>query len=98
MYVSLSLLSVTFRVVIWFHGKLLGYYILLAMLPLVVVAFMWWRDVVRESLVGYHTSKLEYGFRLAMILFILSEVFFFVSFFWAFYDRSVSPTIELGIN
>lgn len=32
-----------------------------------------------------------------MALFILSEVFFFVSFFWAFYDASLSPTIDLGM-
>lgn len=95
--VSIALLSLTFRVVMWFHGKLLTWYLLVALLPVVIVAFLWWRDVVRESLVGYHTSKLELGFRLSMIFFILSEVFFFVSFFWAFYDSSVSPTVELGI-
>jgi cytochrome c oxidase subunit 3 len=27
---------------------------------------------------------------------IISEVFFFISFFWAFFHRSLSPTIELG--
>lgn len=32
------------------------------------------------------------------MFFILSEVFFFVSFFWAFYDASLSPRVELGIN
>ncbi len=32
-----------------------------------------------------------------MLLFILSEVFFFVSFFWAFYDASLVPNVELGI-
>ena len=31
------------------------------------------------------------------MLFILSEVFFFISFFWAFYDSSLVPTIELGM-
>ncbi len=98
LFASISLLRVTFSVVMWFHGKIMGYYILLTILPVLLVSFMWWRDVVRESLVGYHTSKLEYGFRLGMILFILSEIFFFVSFFWAFYDSSVSPTIELGIT
>jgi cytochrome c oxidase subunit 3 len=32
-----------------------------------------------------------------ILFFILSEVFFFVSFFWAFYDASLSPSIEVGI-
>ncbi len=97
LFIGFSLLRLTFSLVMWFHGKLLFYYLFLTFVPVVVVSFLWWRDVVRERLVGYHTSKLEFGFRLAIILFILSEVFFFVSFFWAFYDRRVSPTIELGI-
>jgi cytochrome c oxidase subunit 3 len=33
-----------------------------------------------------------------MLLFILSEVFFFVSFFWAFYDASLAPVVELGMS
>lgn len=32
-----------------------------------------------------------------MALFILSEVLFFVSFFWAFYDCSLAPSPELGL-
>lgn len=60
--------------------------------------FIWWRDVIRESLIGYHTSKLELSMRLGFILFILSEVFFFVSFFWGFYDRRLAPRVEIGIN
>lgn len=97
-YVRLSLLRVTFGAVMWFHGKLSVYYVLLTVFPLICVSFMWWRDVVRERLIGYHTSKLEFGFRLAILFFILSEVFFFVSFFWAFYDSRVSPTVELGMS
>jgi len=31
-----------------------------------------------------------------MILFITSEVLFFLSFFWAFFHRSLAPAIELG--
>lgn len=47
---------------------------------------------------GYHTSKLELGFRSSMILFIRSEVLFFVSFFWAYYDGSLSPRIDVGLS
>jgi cytochrome c oxidase subunit 3 len=31
-----------------------------------------------------------------MLLFIVSEIFFFLSFFWAFFHGSLSPNIELG--
>nr|AKH90808.1 cytochrome c oxidase subunit III [Rhinogobio typus] len=36
------------------------------------------------------------GLRYGMILFITSEVFFFLGFFWAFYHSSLAPTPELG--
>lgn len=48
-------------------------------------------------MLGYHTHKLEVRLRAAMLLFILSEVFFFVSFFWAFYDASLAPNIDIGM-
>jgi len=31
-----------------------------------------------------------------MALFIVSEIFFFVSFFWAFFHRSLAPNVEVG--
>ena len=48
-------------------------------------------------MLGYHTHKLELSLRVSILLFILSEVFFFVRFFWAFYDASLAPNVELGI-
>lgn len=59
---------------------------------------MWWKDVNRESLVGYHTHKLEVSLRIGVLFFILSEIFFFISFFWAFYDSSLAPSLELGMQ
>lgn len=63
-----------------------------------LVSMLWWKDFLRERILGYHTHKLEVRLRVGMLLFILSEVFFFVSFFWAFYDASLSPTIETGLS
>jgi len=62
------------------------------------IAFLWWKDFMRERIIGYHTHKLEYRLRIRMLFFILSEVCFFVSFFWAFYDASIAPTIDIGIS
>ena len=67
----------------------------LALILLTVV--QWWRDVSREATFqGKHTQKVEDGMRLGMVLFISSEVFFFVAFFWAFFHASLSPSVELG--
>jgi cytochrome c oxidase subunit 3 len=51
--------------------------------------FMWWRDVVRESHKGDHTDVVSLHLRYGMLLFIASEVMFFVAWFWAFFDASL---------
>nr|AIW06162.1 cytochrome c oxidase subunit III [Araneae sp. MT-2014] len=66
---------------------------------MMLVSMIWWRDVVREgTFMGYHSSVVLSGLMLGMLLFIVSEVFFFISFFWAFFHSSLSPTVELGSN
>lgn len=96
--ISLLLFSSIGNAVLYINLKLSLSYVLLPVLFLTATAFMWWKDFLRERIVGYHTHKLEASLRVGMLLFILSEVFFFVSFFWAFYDASLSPTIELGLS
>jgi cytochrome c oxidase subunit 3 len=36
------------------------------------------------------------GLKIGMILFIVSEVMFFFSFFWAFFHASLSPSVVFG--
>ena len=53
----------------------------------------WWRDVVKESVVnGDHTPVVKLGLRYGMILFIASEVMFFVAWFWAYFNAALFPT------
>lgn len=53
----------------------------------------WWRDVVRESVVTKeHTPVIKLGLRYGMILFIASEVMFFVAWFWAYFAVAFFPT------
>nr|WHM51529.1 cytochrome c oxidase subunit III [Zootermopsis nevadensis]WHM51542.1 cytochrome c oxidase subunit III [Zootermopsis nevadensis]WNR50550.1 cytochrome c oxidase subunit III [Zootermopsis nevadensis] len=69
----------------------------IGMITMIMTTIQWWRDITREGTYqGLHTSKVTKGLRWGMILFITSEVFFFVSFFWAFFHSSLSPTNELG--
>lgn len=59
--------------------------------------FVWWRDVIREStLEGHHTKVVQLGLRYGFILFIVSEVMFFFAFFWAFFHSSLAPAVEIG--
>nr|QBP33886.1 cytochrome c oxidase subunit III [Klapopteryx armillata] len=80
----------------WFHQynmTLLNLGFLITTLTMI----LWWRDVTREgTFQGLHTYPVTLGLRWGMILFIVSEVFFFISFFWAFFHSSLSPTGELG--
>jgi cytochrome c oxidase subunit 3 len=49
--------------------------------------YSWWADVVRESVTGSHTPVVQIHHRYGMILFIASEVMFFVAWFWAYFDQ-----------
>jgi len=51
--------------------------------------FGWWRDVVKEANEGDHTPVVSIGLRYGMILFIASEVMFFVAWFWMFFEMAL---------
>jgi cytochrome c oxidase subunit III len=52
----------------------------------------WWTDVAREATYqGYHTRVVQISHRYGMILFIASEVMFFVAWFWAYFNSALFP-------
>jgi cytochrome c oxidase subunit III len=51
--------------------------------------FAWWSDTVKEAHEGHHTKVVSIHLRYGMIMFIASEVMFFVAWFWAFFDASL---------
>ena len=65
---------------------------LIGMAMLVATAYFWWRDVVREANKGDHTPVVQLHLRYGMILFIASEVMFFVAWFWAYFDVALYPS------
>nr|WJW73286.1 cytochrome c oxidase subunit III [Pygoluciola sp.] len=81
----------------WFHLYETNLFFLGVMCTLLIM-YQWWRDTTREgTFQGLHTLKVVKGLRWGMILFITSEVLFFVSFFWSFFHSSLSPSIEIGM-
>ena len=56
-----------------------------------VTMALWWRDVIKEAHGGDHTPVVRLHLRYGMILFIASEVMFFVAWFWAYFDASLFP-------
>ncbi|CDO60430.1 Cytochrome c oxidase polypeptide III (EC 1.9.3.1) [Candidatus Phaeomarinobacter ectocarpi] len=64
------------------------FYIGLAMVLYTMVG--WWRDVTKEAEhQGHHTPVVQLHHRYGMVLFIASEVMFFVAWFWAYFDASL---------
>nr|YP_009179027.1 cytochrome c oxidase subunit III [Hepialus xiaojinensis]ALK03766.1 cytochrome c oxidase subunit III [Hepialus xiaojinensis] len=94
---AIGVLIMMLGLIKWFHQfnmnmLLLGYFII------ILTMYQWWRDVCREgTFQGKHTILVSKGLQWGMILFIISEVFFFLSFFWAFFHSSLSPNIEIGM-
>ena len=48
--------------------------------------YAWWADVIKEANTGDHTPVVQMHHRYGMILFIASEIMFFVAWFWAYFD------------
>ena len=78
--------------IMWMHSQSYGGLIFyLGVSAVLATAYFWWRDVVREAHAGDHTPVVSLHLRYGMILFIASEIMFFVGWFWAFFDFSLFP-------
>jgi len=58
---------------------------------LLATFFFWFKNVVIEAQRGDHTPVVQLHMRYGMILFIASEVMFFVGWFWSFFDFALFP-------
>ncbi len=94
---SLSVLVLAVGAVGWMHDWENFRYVFLAGLAgLLFTMYRWWSDVVREAHAGFHTPVVQIGLRYGMILFIASEVMFFVSWFWAYFNAALFPPESIG--
>nr|AML26510.1 cytochrome c oxidase subunit III [Staphylinidae sp. BMNH 1274665] len=94
---AFSAMIMMMGIIKWFHMYTNTLFILGMILTLMIM-YQWWRDITREgTFQGLHTYTVTIGLRWGMILFITSEIFFFLSFFWGFYHSSLAPSIELGM-
>ena len=94
--VRVSLVLCFSFLVYYFHVHCLSPFLLRFFLIVLVLRF-WFSDFIKEgTFLGYHTVRVQHGLRLGVVLFIISEIFFFLSFFWAYLHFSLSPAVELG--
>ena len=90
---SFSALTMTSGGVLSMHDNPVGKFVFMAGLAGVLLTmFQWWWNVVKEAHAGDHTPVVQLHLRYGMILFIASEVMFFVGWFWAFFDFSLFPS------
>nr|UBT70829.1 cytochrome c oxidase subunit III [Eupteryx gracilirama] len=95
---TIGVMSMLSGMVMWFM-KQENMFLMMGMLIIILTMVQWWRDVTREaSFQGLHTEKVIKSMKLGMMMFILSEILFFMSFFWAFFHSSLSPQMEIGMQ
>jgi cytochrome c oxidase subunit III len=83
-------LTTAIGLVMFMHGVGLGSLVLaLGGAGVLFTMAGWWRDVILEAQGGYHNPVVGHGLTIGMILFIASEVMFFVAWFWAFFASSL---------
>jgi cytochrome c oxidase subunit 3 len=90
---SFSALAMAVGAIMWMHDNPAGTYVFFAgLLAVLFVMFSWWVDVIREAHAGDHTPIVQLHLRYGMILFIASEVMFFVAWFWAYFAAALFPS------
>lgn len=85
-----AVLLLTIGAVRYMHGST-AWLMLIGTAAVVYTLTAWWRDVIAEAQGGYHTPVVQLHMRYGMIFFIISEIMFFVAWFWAYFDVSLYP-------
>ncbi len=91
---SLAAMIFTAGIVVWSKGvfglpKGTWWVAAAGLFGILLTMFAWWSDVIAESREGDHTPVVSIGLRYGMILFIASEVMFFVAWFWVFFEMAL---------
>ncbi|KAM3374159.1 hypothetical protein P3S68_012873 [Capsicum galapagoense] len=94
---SLRALETTIGGVMYMHSFQEGATPLsLGLIFLLYTMFVWWHDVLHESIIkGHHTKVIKLGPQYGFILFIVSEVMFFFALFQASSHSSLAPMVEI---
>ena len=90
---AISALTFTSGMVLYMHDMPNHWLVLgVAIAGLIATFFAWFSNVVKEAHQGFHTPVVQLHLRYGMILFIASEVMFFLAWFWAYFDASLFPS------
>jgi cytochrome c oxidase subunit 3 len=79
---------------LWFVAQGAGWGPLPGLVALIFVLIGWWGDVLKESRGGDHKEVVQISLRYGMVLFIASEVMFFVAWFWEYFEMAIFHTLR----
>ncbi len=92
---SIAAFVMLFGAVVFFHSDNPWMFIA-GFVSVLFVMYVWWSDTVKENQVGDHTPVVLIGLRYGFILFIMSEVMFFLAWFWSFFKHAMYPMGDMS--
>jgi len=96
---SMAALAMASGGIMWMHSAPSATLVFFAGVAGVLITFFgWWSNVIQEAHQGDHTPIVQLHLRYGMILFIASEVMFFVGWFWAWFDFSLFPSMAENVG
>jgi len=94
--ISVLILRLILSLVWWFKSNSI-IFILYNILLILVIMFIWFRDNIRDSVInGGHLIEVVTGIKYGIVIFIVSEVFFFIGFFLTFINNRFHPDYNIG--
>lgn len=100
MFLAIALGLNFFNIYLYMHNILsdTNYYV--AFFLMLFSIYGWFRDIHRESVYEIDTYNLtiQRGLSIGFIFFIVTELMFFFSFFWAFLHASLAPSIWIHLT
>ena len=97
-FISSNLFFFFSSVVFYLHSKISFLFVFVWLLIFLSTLFNWLYLVYFESIKGHHTVLVQKGLCLGFYLFLVSEVMFFFTIFWALFSCSLGSTLQLGYN
>ncbi len=79
-----------FGAVLWMHG-ITPFLFWMGFVGVLYTMYAWWGETISENKAGDHTPVVRIGLRYGFVLFIMSEVMFFVAWFWSFFKHTMYP-------
>nr|DBA43746.1 TPA_asm: COX3 [Bombus skorikovi] len=96
--ISFNLMNLMLSLISWIYLQNF-FFLMFNLFNFMMTLMMWFRDIIRESTFqGHHSFYITYMLKFSMIMLIISELFFFISFFWTFFHNSMSPSIEINLS